>query len=126
MRSHGMGSGESPGMIPGTSPRLWRACLRTPAIPKEVLGVPVKTLNRERVRRGIHGFAEAGGLGVITALVFDTTATTGSTSGSCQNFWSNIYRKGFYLACRHHIQKCWLVRWEKLFWEGKPRESLWV
>ncbi|KAG0717736.1 hypothetical protein GWK47_053838 [Chionoecetes opilio] len=71
---------------------------------------------------------EAWGLtGVITALVFDTTASnSGVHRGAAKLLEQQLDRKVFYLACRHHILEVLVgAVWENLFGKVKSPENPW-
>ncbi|KAG0728975.1 hypothetical protein GWK47_003593 [Chionoecetes opilio] len=74
------------------------------------------------------GLLEAWGLtGVITALVFDTTASSsGVHRGAAKLLEQQLYRKVFYLACRHHILEVLVgAVWEICLAKGKSPENPW-
>ncbi|KAG0719075.1 hypothetical protein GWK47_051235 [Chionoecetes opilio] len=71
---------------------------------------------------------EAWGLtGVITALVFDTTASnSGVHRGAAKLLEQQLDRKVFCLACRHHILEVLVgAIWENLFGKVKSPENPW-
>ncbi|KAG0719659.1 hypothetical protein GWK47_050039 [Chionoecetes opilio] len=87
-------------------------------------GVPGRQ-SKERLGRGIHGFA--GGMG-LTLVIMPCVLHNGRTVeyiGGCQALEQQLYRKVFYPACRHPILEVWFGAVWGIVWErAKAPENL--
>ncbi|KAG0723910.1 hypothetical protein GWK47_041758 [Chionoecetes opilio] len=119
------------GSDPGTTSETLAVLVSgPPAYPEgKLLGVPVIDSSTGTVQaEASMDLLEAWGLtGVITALVFDTTASnSGVHRGAAKLLEQQLDRKVFYLACRHHILEVLVgAVWENLFGKVKSPENPW-
>ncbi|KAG0706298.1 hypothetical protein GWK47_024335 [Chionoecetes opilio] len=119
------------GSDPGTTSETLAVLVSgPPAYPEgKLLGVPVIDSSTGTVQaEASMDLLEAWGLtGVITALVFDTTASnSGIHRGAAKLLEQQLDRKVFYLACRHHILEVLVgAVWENLFGKVKSPENPW-
>ncbi|KAG0714022.1 hypothetical protein GWK47_014951 [Chionoecetes opilio] len=117
------------GSDPGTTSETLAVLVSgPPAYPEgKLLGVPVIDSSTGTAQaEASMDLLEAWGLtGVITALVFDTTASnSGVHRGAAKLLEQQLDRKVFYLACRHSRSAGWCCMGESV-WQGQePRESL--